>query len=84
MAHDNQPNVELLVFSQVAVMRTKNRRQMRLAGEVPVEVALTRPSWEVMCEVWRVWDGCEGGNGRSYHCGGCHCCNVFFSRASWY
>ena len=32
----------IVQFSQVAVMRTKNRRQMRLAGEVPVEVAPTR------------------------------------------
>ena len=44
-------------------MRTKNRRQIRLVGEVPVEVAPTRTSWAVVCEVSGVLDGCGGRNG---------------------
>ena len=44
-------------------MRTKNRRQIRLVGEVPVEVAPTRTSWAVVCEVSEVLDGCGGRNG---------------------
>ena len=44
-------------------MRTKNRRQIRLVGEVPVEVAPTRTSLAVVCEVSGVMDRCGGRNG---------------------
>ena len=47
-AHDNQPNVELLVFAGCGDADNNQRH----------EVAPTRTSWAVVCKVWRVCDGC--------------------------